>query len=353
MINTHAIASVDDPAKVFEFLKVHLLNEKPQLVVDSDDEVEVEVEGNRLRISRETKGISFTIDAQNQNMLYFIREAVVDHLAECEPQAAESLLWSEGSLQSELPPNFKVLHLVRKGEPLEGLIRMTLHGDGIADLINDGLHVKLMVPDKIDRKPVWPKVASNGKTVWPRGEDKLQVRYFTLKSIRPELDEVDIDVMKHCGGRVYNWLLNATIGQQLGVMGPGGGLPPPAGKKLFIAADLTALPAVSRILTQLGSSVEGTLVVIGGRELELEEYLPVHNLEVIRLDSEHSDEVLIDSISASIESRAPEFVWFGGEFAIYKRLKKFCAEDYYLDHSAQDIVCYWKRGLIRSAIGHD
>lgn len=344
-----AVAALPDAARAFAALKAHLLADHRNPAINTDTRVRVVLEGNALDMRCEGEQLMFSIEARNDNMLYFIREAVVEHLAELNAEQAETLLWSDGSAQASHPPNFQVLTLLRKFWVAPGLLRMTLLSPDAARLLHDGLHVKLMVPLQADVVARWPEVAPNGKTNWPKGEYRLVVRYFTLRDVRPDAQEVDIDVMEHVGGHVFEWGLQARAGDELGIMGPGGGLPPEPGRTVLFVADRTALPTVARI-ANLQTDLNAQVLALVPDGWPVLEYLGTSRWPVTPVNEHLSPEDLQALIHAEVSARQTDLLWFGGEHGHYRLLKQTTWPVHVKD---TEVVCFWKRGGSRDAVGHD
>ncbi|MEP3301842.1 MAG: siderophore-interacting protein, partial [Roseibium sp.] len=220
---------VTDPGSVLDALLEHLKSHDLNHIDQGDGSVLIPIDADStILVSKAPETLTFAVSAPSPNKLFVFKEGVVRHLEELTPQAAASIRWSD-DLQSERasdnirPPNFHLLHLSGKSEIFPGLLRLTLDCKTANLLQKDGIHVKLMLPSDATRAPQWPHVASNGATLWPKGEDELHVRYYTLKDVRADVSEVDIDIVRHKGGMIADWAERAVAGDTIGLMGPGGG----------------------------------------------------------------------------------------------------------------------------------
>lgn len=297
-------------------------------------------DGFEVHIAELPESLGFVVQAPSANILYFVKEAVVQHLSEIEPDAALALRWSDGGAAAR-PPNFQIA-IVESCEPIHDMmIRVRLRVDDCAALGTDGLHIKLMVPSHADRKPVWPAVADNGTTAWPEGPDKLHVRYYTIRSFDLVRKTVTIDVVRHYGGKIAEWAANAGKGASLGLMGPGGGGIPKTTGRLFLAGDYTALPAIARILEALPAITDGTVLVTAGQPGSARQYLPETSLTIHEVE----DAGLCAEAARIIGTQAGfRYAWFGGEFADAQSMRKMFKQDLGLDKDHQLSVAYWRRG---------
>jgi NADPH-dependent ferric siderophore reductase len=94
-------------------------------------------------------------------------------------------------------------------------------------------------------------------------EQRPVIRTYTVRAVRPERAELDVDVVLHgveegCAGPAASWAAAAAPGDRITLLGPdrpGSGrpwgvewAPPPAARTLLLAGDETAVPAVCAIL---------------------------------------------------------------------------------------------------------
>lgn len=142
--------------------------------------------------------------------------------------------------------------------------RLTLQAPELVDYapLGPDEYFGLVMPAEGHDLPELPPTDPDRAT--PRGKfavpDEAQpsVRWYTIRAHRPELGEVDVDVVTHGdAGPGSAWVLRAEVGSVAafqtgtsayrteGVEGP-----------QVIAGDETALPAISRILEELPAGVE-------------------------------------------------------------------------------------------------
>lgn len=303
---------------------------------------------NTIRVVSDNISLSMEVTAASESILYFLKEASVRHLAELAPKAAKELLWQDTASRektSALPPSFFELTVVGKSAPMHGLIRLKLAGQAdLGSLAGPGLHVKLMLPALTGKSPVWPRVAPNGTTLWPDGDDALHVRYYTIKSVDPEQQTVDIDIVKHAGGLFAEWAERAGSGQKVGLLGPGGGEMPPAHARVLICGDQTALPAIARMLEHLPENVSGHVIAEAANEGELAAYLPDTPLDVRALPVSRFRSSLRGAASSLVAGERPDFAWFAGEHGTAQEMRRFFKKDLHLPKGSQFAITFWRDG---------
>lgn len=354
-----AAVVVPNPASAFEQLREHISEHGIEAERLGDRCIRFTHEGCTLKFSHDDAELDISITAPSQNMLFFLKEAAASHVAEIDAVAGASIRWSDdadsGVEAGGRPLNFRELSLVESQDVLSNMVRATLTGDDIADLGVDGLHVKLMLPVNRQERPIWPTVAANGITVWPDGEDALHVRYFTLRHVRLGDGCVDIDVVKHAGGKVAEWVATAKPGDRIGVMGPGGGGIPEVDGRLLLSGDETALPAIARIVEGLPSGCPCDLVIGMVDEDKLENYLSLGpDVTIHRLESSSFNNRAVDVLHEVSEQHGrPDYAWFGGEFDTANAVRRLFKGEFGLTKGKQLSVAYWQRGRKQRADGSD
>jgi NADPH-dependent ferric siderophore reductase len=153
-------------------------------------------------------------------------------------------------------------------------LRVELGADALADFGVDGplydQRIKLLLP-----------LPGRGLTDCPRGADwyaewraqpeerRNPLRTYTVRAVRQDLNEVDVDIVLHGDtGPAARWANGAKPGSPLVIMGPNalydgashGGLeftPPAQSHALLLAGDETAVPAIGAILESLPDYMTG------------------------------------------------------------------------------------------------
>ena len=291
--------------------------------------------------------VDILIDTPSENFLVFIREEVIEHLEEIAPDAIDTLRWTGSIKAGEMPSNFRVLRASRRMRVHPGLIRVTLEGVDVEALTKDGIHMRLMMPAQRGRKPVWPVINENGATVWPQGDDKLHSRYVTIRAIRPDAREVDIDIAHHVGGLISDWAALEDDDQEVGVMGPAGDPHLMHTDNVVLAADVTGLPAIARLIASVQGQVTGHVFVAAPSQQALDDYLPASSLRLTAVEPTRFADDVADYIR-NCTKEPVSYGWFAGEFKAAQAVRKVFKDGFGLDKKSQLSVAYWKE----NAPGH-
>lgn len=158
-------------------------------------------------------------------------------------------------------------------------LRVTFAGETLKHFADNGFdqRFKLIFPapacgfDKMPRSERW----YSELRALPE-EEQCGVRTYTVRDVRPELGEVDVDMVIHeahsdefCGPAL-RWIQNANVGDELLLLGPDarfdgphGGVDfnAPEGAELLIAGDETAAPAIASILEDLPVTARGKVFI--------------------------------------------------------------------------------------------
>lgn len=347
------------PAPLLEMLVAEMNRHSMDVSRLSPVEALLNLDGNFVRLKiRDGEGLLVTIEAEGVVPLHRIKQWLLEHLEELLPGRTNGLRWSDDLERTgEIPPPyFHELTVLRKRALSPLLLRLTFRVDGMDRLGRDGIHVKLLLPPE-GRKPVWPTLALNGGLNLPDGEDALCLRYYTLRAVRPEASEIDIDIVRHRGGVVSDWAETCGPGAVTGLLGPSGFQHPPLAGPLLIAADSTAAPAAARIIEALAEDAarSGTAVSGGGHvflglgtDEEAFAYLDGLDLSALGLSihglaPETFDAEIEPAIRAAFDQAPPAFAWFAGEQQTAQSLRALFRKSFGLGKGSQYAIAYWTR----------
>ncbi|MEM9631897.1 MAG: siderophore-interacting protein [Pseudomonadota bacterium] len=343
---TETTIPVADPIKVMSVFVTHLEEEHDlQSEAAQDGSKFFEQNGFSIKFSPGSHGLNVRITGPSESIFVFFKEEIAEHVREMDPAAAAKIRWSgESAREGALPPNFKVLTIKGSYEVFRGLQRVTLVHDDVESFATNDLHVKLMLPLTPKQPPVWPKMAANGAPVWPDGEDKLHARFVTLRHVRPDDGEIDVDIAHHNNGLISNWALQAEPEQTVGVLGPAGVITLRQTKNLFLAADSTGIATVARLLEVLPDDASGNVVVAAPGGYDIREYFPATRLHLHSVDPDRFEREIVEKTRGLTSAGQTTYAFFAGEFQNAQDLRKLFKTRLKLDKSTQISTAYWRRG---------
>jgi NADPH-dependent ferric siderophore reductase len=239
----------------------------------------------------------------------------------------------------------------------------------------------------------------------PDGE-RTPIRTYTVRSARPELGEMDVDMVLHPAsphrpdGPAARWLRRARVGDEVVVVGPdartadptvGFDFRPGTSRQVLLAGDETAMPAICAIIEQLPAGVRGRAFIevptgadildlcsagswraswlardAGCETAEGFQAVAPHGVLLTQAVSRWFDgnatrlastlrarPDLVDDVDVDAEllwDSPPEpttgdfYAWIAGEAATVKALRRHLVSDFGLDRAHVAFMGYWRRG---------
>ena len=336
---------LDSPQALLTGFLSHLLDDHGMVFDRSGDNTHsFAQDGYVVELSVQPSALRIRLEAPDDNAMIFSKEGIVHHVAELDPDAAQQIRWSGAAPRvGEFPKNFRLLTVKRSEILFTGMQRVTLHYPDIDSLQGDGIHLRLIMPLNPARTPVWPVMGENGAPVWPQREDALHARYVTLKNIRSDVQEVDIDIVRHGTGLVSGWAQNTQAGQIVGAMGPTGRVNLPKAQSYFLAADGTGLPAIARFLENLPATACGDVVVALPDGVSPQSYFPETPLNIHTLTPDMFEAEVLDHALRLTRANVTDYGFFAGEFSNAQALRKHFKAGLGLDKTSQLSTAYWRR----------
>ncbi|WP_369134128.1 siderophore-interacting protein [Modestobacter sp. I12A-02662] len=272
-------------------------------------------------------------------------------------------------------------------------LRLTFTGPALRDFGVGGADQRIKLVLSRDGRPV-QDLLTNGPG-WYQDycslpdERRPYLRTYTVRAARPELAEIDVDVVLHGGGDGHagpaaDWAATAGPGDPLVILGPdrpgtgrawGVEWQPPAEGTLFLAGDETAVPAISAIVEALPAG-RRTIAVLevptAGDVLSLDLAPGVEVRWLVRGDRARG-EALGPSVHAALcevgvaaptpgqepEDVDPEsgrlwevpeagadgcYAWLAGEAGMVKKLRRRLVRDLGVPRTSVAFMGYWRLG---------
>ena len=205
---------------------------------------------------------------------------------------------------------------VRSREPLtDHLVRLVL--DGLDGFESTG------VPDE------WVGLVVPGQ---------FQSRYYTVRSF--DGGELTLDVVVHDVGLVTEWAMRDCVGDTVTITEPKSSFAPPADAAwLLLVGDLTAMPAMARILE---THPDLPTYVLAEVPDDLAGYLPGH-AQVTWLAPPSAGQSALAEVVTGIDWPEGEgYFWMAGESAQMRAIRKHLMRDIGLPTSHYDVMGYWR-----------
>jgi NADPH-dependent ferric siderophore reductase len=216
------------------------------------------------------------------------------------------------------------------------LLRLVLGGDDLARYPATG------VPDE----SVALYVPVDGETV---------ARNYTVRAVDEAAGQLVVDVVAHEGGVAAGWVAAARPGDGLRLSRPRSWYRPPAGtRRQLLAADLTGLPALARILEERVGDIATQVVVEVVDEGDLAALPDVPGVRVdavVGAGNGAAPSVLAERVAAW-RCAGDGYVWFAGEAGQSRRIRKTVRGGWGWPADRLDAIGYWRLDAERWAERH-
>jgi NADPH-dependent ferric siderophore reductase len=280
---------------------------------------------------------------------------------------------------------------VRRLSP--SFVRVTLTGDDLDRFADNGFDQRIkLIPPLPGAGHEHLPTGDDWYARWREldGERRNPIRTYTIRAVRPELREIDVDMVLHgVHGPASRWAVEAVPGSAMVVMGPNadhdgvhGGIdfhPPAHTECILLGGDETAVPAISSILANLPADATGEALLEvpdSGDALDLAAPPGVRVTWLGRDGATHG-EMLVPALRAAVrrllgdgsrKARATEledvdvdqdilwevpepvtdvsrfYAWLAGEAAVIKTLRRHLVAECGVDRRSVAFMGYWRLG---------
>lgn len=281
--------------------------------------------------------------------LAYVKLAMAEHLLDLATDAP-SIVWQGDGMAGSPLPYFREMRVMAVRDLTPHMRRITLAGSDLGRFATGGMHVRLLLPKVGDADPQWPVMGEDGRPRWPAGEDRPDVRIYTLRRVDADAGEVDIDFVLHEGDAMpgARFAAQAMPGDIVGMTGPGGGEPPNADWVLLLG-DETAIPAIARILETLPAHSHAVVRIVVENTDEEQQLVSRASLDLRWLHRDGAGEQsLLQAALADIEwpdEGRSIFAWAGCEFRDFVAIRRHFRKERGLARENHLAVAYWRRGF--------
>lgn len=339
---TRCDLSLNDPDAMIE----HLTRGIDEAYIDRPANGHIRVFAGRscLTLSRRRTALRLVVRAAEAEDLVLWRESVTGQVVALDPAAGDAMRWIGGPEVEKVgarPANFRTARVVKVIDVMLGLVRMIADLD--APLACEGHHVRLAVPagranaiNQVGAPASWPIVGANGATVWPGGADILHRRAYTFRFVSPDRRRITVDAVKHIGGRTADWIAVANPGDTFGLTGPGSAQLPETDGDLVVAGDMSALPAMARIIEALPEARIRAWAACP-TQADADAYFGPGRVTAIPPARFATELPLVLAREA-----IPDAAWFAGEHETAVALRALFQDAWGLDRARGQSVAYWR-----------
>lgn len=288
---------------------------------------------------------------KDEAALAYVKLALAEHLLNF-AEASPEIVWrGDGEAGSPLP-YFREMTVLTNMVLTPHTRRLTLHGENLARFASGGLHVRLLLPRDKSAPPQWPVMGADGRPSWPDGQNRPDVRIYTLRRVDVEASEVDIDFVVHEGDHMpgSRFAQEAQPGDVVGMTGPGGGSVGEAHWYL-LAGDETALPAIARLLERLPATARAVVRIEVADEAEIQQLQSAADVDISWLIRNGAPAGTANLLLPAIRTvdwpadGSKVFAWAGCEFRDFVAIRRYMREERALTRDEHLVVAYWRKGF--------
>ena len=300
-------------------------------------------------VEADASALSFQVESPTPTHLSVMKSTIAEHLHAFSDGEALAFTWQGDEAAVSAIPYFREMTVARSAPVSPRMQRVILKGDA-AYYDADSYHIRVLVPPK-GRAPVWPWASPDGRTIWPKGEDELLARVYTIRSVDLARDEVAIDVVVHEGSPGSDWALRAEPGSIVGILGPGGGGQPNPADLNILAGDETALPAIARMLEGLPATARAIVRIEIADMSEAQPLTSPATLDLAWLPRDGAPAGTTDLLETAIRgldwdaAPARTHVWCACERTAARRIRGFLDKERGFAKADRTAVAYWRRGV--------
>jgi NADPH-dependent ferric siderophore reductase len=268
------------------------------------------------------------------------------------------------------PFRFFSLQVVRTRRLGPSLVRVTFGGPDLHAFHSDGhdQSLSLFLPHPGQPEPVVPLELGDE---WWQGWRELPedvravMRSYTLRGLRRDPDEIDIDFALHGigpgasvqAGPASRWAARAAAGDRVLLLGPAVAdnrairfRPPQDADLVVVWGDETAVPAASAIVEALPAGTRARVFLEVPHAGDIQDLVTEADAEITWLVREERGAegapMTLDTLRAAhLPSAERPYVWIAGESGCVKELRRHFVRERGIDRRRVTFVGYWRRGV--------
>ncbi|MFJ3302552.1 siderophore-interacting protein [Streptomyces sp. NPDC086549] len=263
------------------------------------------------------------------------------------------------------PFRFFSLQVVRTRRLGPSLVRVTFTGSDLHAFHSHGRDqsLSLFLPHPGQAEPVVPlDLGDSWWQAWRELPDGVRavMRSYTLRALRRDPDEIDIDFVLHGvepgpspAGPASRWASRAAAGDRVLLLGPAIAdnrairfRPPEDTDLVIVWGDGTALPAASAILESLPAGTRARAWLEVPHAGDIQDLATEADAEITWLVHDTGSPMAADAVrAAQLPAAERPYVWIAGESGRVKELRRHFVGERGFDRRRITFVGYWREGM--------
>ncbi len=229
------------------------------------------------------------------------------------------------------------------------MLRVRFGGGDLASWASTGRgdeRLVIVFPRAGDTEPPAPDRHPDGTHDYLDEATRPEMRSYTVRAWDPRTSEMLIDFVAHEGGVAVPWVRSARPGHTVFLTEAAGWYDPPADARWqLLLADMTALPALGRILAQLPADQQAHViaeVIEPGDEQTLTSTAHVQTRWLHGSGHGRSPSRLLAALQDFDWPDGPGYVWFAGEAGESRAVRKHLRRQLGWSADRYAILGYWR-----------
>ena len=226
------------------------------------------------------------------------------------------------------------------------MIRIVFSGEDLRRFVSSGdpdERLVVVLPRPGEREAPAPVRQDDGTLDYP-ADDEPEMRSYTVR--RVGTGELVIDFVRHEGGAAASWAIQARPGDVVYLSPAGGWYKPPADTTWqLLMADMTALPALGRILEELPAQQRAVVLAEVTESADSQRIDSPADATYTWLSGSGNGQGPSRLLQALQEIELPEgpgYIWFAGEAAESRAVRKHVRRELGWPTERFTIIGYWR-----------
>lgn len=295
-------------------------------------------------------GLHVETAAADAEALAEMQYILASHIGEFTREAPVDILWSGDGSEVATLPNLRRMRVEAVRDLTPAMRRITFSGARLRRFETlSALHAKLLLPNGEGRLRL-PFLTPAGVIDWGPESARPVLRKYTIRHVRPDRGTMDVDFVLHGDGAPGSrFAMQARPGDEIGLLGPGGGSAGPADWTLY-AGDETALPAIARLAESLPRGARGLALIEIANPAEEQPIETKGDIDIVWLhrDGRAKGKMLAEHVSRLDCPKPDSFAWAGCEFSAFRAIRALWRKNWRIARDRHLAVSYWRDGLAQT-----
>lgn len=227
------------------------------------------------------------------------------------------------------------------------MIRIVFGGEDLRRFVSSGdpdERLVVVLPRAGERETPAPVRQEDGTLDYP-SDDEPELRSYTVRRWDADKPEMVIDFVRHEGGVAATWAIQAQVEDVVYLSPANGWYAPPADASWqLLLADMTALPALGRIVEELPAGLRAIAIAEVADERDAQELSSGADVtyDWVVGGNGHGPSRMLEVLKGLELPEGPGYIWFAGEAAESRAIRKYVRRELGWPTERFTILGYWR-----------